>query len=686
MKALFIASIILLILLGSARRASAEESEAVRAALDVVMQQPKPRARMGVYNEEDLQRARRNVERYGWARRIADQLIADAEFWTAKSDQELYDLIPPDNPRALVVQYSYGCPLHGGFYATLQTSLETPYAWYCPTGDHWWKLGMTVQNPGTGGDVVIADDGSGWVAPEGFPHAGQRYWFVAAYRLYLLGVLYASPYQPTVARKEVPPCLSSLAFAYALTGDRRYAHKALLLLNRLAELYRTFDGISDLGSRKTHIAEISTTETWYIERASYAYDLVFDALDGDQELLDFFAAHGGADYNGDGKVNADDLRFNVQRNLFGYMYELSSRLVREEIADWQIDYLKNLVQLAQMLGSGPIMHEALESARGLRAEMANAFFRDGKHWYCSLGYSFGNTGTMARIGEYAYGFTDPQFYPQPLDPFQDPDYGFGALLSFLREADCDGQHPIMGDGGSGRSHTLTPNYRVEDEIGLVRVPEARNIYRQRLFAACGGDVNAKRNDPWVLFHADDFDPTGLDAAASTNRSHLFPASLIALLRAGERRATRKHVGLHFCRGTAAHGHHDALALFILGYGWGLTPDVGYWCDAHRKHGDSWLRHAASHGLVVPDGRNQVWATGELHAYADLPGLKLVEASAADAYPGLEMYRRAVLLLPVNPHPSSLIPYPSSLPMTTPTSSTSSASAAASRHTITVSTP
>lgn len=636
-----------------------QKEDAMEVAMETVLKAKKPRGMTGIYNAEDVARAKRNIAKYDWAKRLFQQVKSGADFWVAKSDEELYGFVPAENPRALVVSYNYGCPIHGGYYSTLQAAFDTPNRWLCPTGGEWWYPGLKVKNPGTGEEVAVEDDGHGWVAPKGFPHEGARYWFVAAYRLYRLGVLYARPYAPTVSGKWVPNCLESLALTYSLTGDRRYAHKALLLLNRMAELYRTFDGICDIGSRKTHISEISTTETWYIESMVRAYDLCFDAVAGDTELVRFFASKGNTDHNGDGNADTADLHYNIQRNLFGPIYELVTRLVREERADWQVDYVKNYVQLAAMLGDGEMMRQALDGPRGLFDEMINAFFRDGKHWYCSLGYSIGNVTNFARIAEEAHGFCDGKVHRKPLDPYHDRRSRFGDLLSFLREVDCDGHVPPMGDCGWGRERSLRPAYSSLDEIGLVRLPEHSDEYRQRLFVTCEGKVNDRRSDWWILFHADDFDSTGLKDAALSSRSHLFPASQIAILRVGEKSETRKHVGLHFCRGTASHAHYDNLALCIAAFGWGLTTDVTYWCDAHPKHGESWLRHAASHCLVVPDGRNQVIATGELHAYYDMPGMRIADASAEDAYPGLSLYRRSVLVIPVHPTGRSEVRNPKS---------------------------
>ena len=141
-----------------------------------------------------------------------------------------------------------------------------------------------------------------------------------------------------------------------------------------------------------------------------------------------------------------------------------------------------------------------------------------------------------------------------------------------------------------------------------------------------------------------------------NRAHLFPASQIAILRSGDRPENRVHAGLHAARGSESHRHFDKLLLAIKAFGWPLTTDVNYWADKHLKHdyGPGWLRHTASHNLVVADARNQEIATGIMHGYSDLPQLQTVDASCEDAYPGLSLYRRTFALLPIGPEKAYLV--------------------------------
>ena len=619
----------------------------IEQTLQIVMRSNKPRALMGMYDEEDLARALDNLERYGWARRIRDSIVAEADFWAAKSDEELYSLIPAENPRALVVSYNDGCPIHGGDRFAFHTSLEDFPRWQCAYGKEWWYSGAQITNPGTGEKVVVQDDGFGWVAPEGFLRPGTRYYFTGAARIWILGTLLSYPYKPALPGKKSPPCLRPLALAYALTGKDIYAHKTLLVLNRLAECYRHYNGTADIG-HPAFIAEWSTTEWSYINAVCDAYDLTFDAIECDRELLRFFAARGDADYNNDDQVTAEDLRHNLQRNLIGYMAAFSRFMVDTQSSDWQLYYIGCLTRIAKVLGNGQLMHEAIDGPRGYRRELLNAFYPDGKHWYHSIGYSRSKPRRMAEIAESAHGFSDPEHYPQPLDLYNDTHSTVAGLLSYPSAIDCEGSYPGYGDvcprGGPGK--VGPPPYRLMDETALVRLPRQRDRIARNL-SRCG-NVNARRKSPWVLFHSADFaPPTGPESDTRRSPSHLLPASQIAILRHGWERGQQTHFTLQFSPNTGSHTHNDTLALLVLFRGWALTPCVGYWRDAHQKFSGAWMKNAANHCLVTADNANQTGklGTGRFEAYAALRTFALADASTIGVYPA-SRYRRTLAMVPL----------------------------------------
>ncbi len=628
-----------------ARRRSREDAERTAPLIERAMTPRKERGFMAILSPEDVERGRRNVAAHRWAADLAARIRRDADWWAARSDDEIFDLIPAGNPRALCPQFEKGCPLHGGARQTFTATLEAPYRWRCSKGGELWYDGAVVPHPQTGEPVTVRDDGGGWVAPEGFPHAGRRYYFVAAYRYFLLGKLFATPYEGDggSAYQGGTPVVQ-LALAYALTGDRKYAHTCAVMLTRLADLYPTYDGCVEGPSQRQDGYIGQTFERFLVQNLILAADVVWDTLATDADLARFLAARGSP--------AAGDVPGYVQRRLLGSIYEYLHRLMPYMDGDFIMYEMTALAALAHCLGNAEIAAEALESDLGLRVLLTNSWFRDGKFIYDSCGYNVGNARTPLLIGEWLHGFMAPPRYPRPLDLYHDPDYRLSMLYEFLRRIDCDGRLPQVGDGGGsrGKQLRLTPPYDLDDERALVRLPEAREVYAARLAAAGGGGISRARMgraDWWVLFHAEESpaDAGGAPPPAPEQPSHLFGDGGIAVLRAGADPATRQHVCLTFSKGSYGHGHTDKLAVNILRYGYDFSADLGYpttWTDLKYQ---GWETHTASHCTVMLDEAPQRGnVTGILRFFARAPACDAVEASAESAYPDASVYRRTVALV------------------------------------------
>lgn len=603
-----------------------EDAARVAPQIALATKRRKPHGFLGSIKAEDVRRGRENVAKRPWARALSESILKDADWWVEQPDTYLRALIPVGNPRALCPQFEKGCPIHGGARMSFDTTLETPYRWRCKQGGEWWYDGMKVNNPTTGEEVTVHDDGSGWLAPPGFPNAGRRYFFVAAYRYYLLGKLFSSPYEPDsgASRYEGGTPIVQLALAYAISGDARYAHKAAVLLSRLADLYKTYDGGVEGPSQRQDGYIGNTFERFLVQNLILACDLIWDALDRPQQD-------------------------HLQHDLLAYIYEYLHRLMPYFDGDFLMYEMTALAALASTLDNPDITAEVLSSDTGLGVLMNNSWFRDGKFIYDSTGYNVGNARTPPLTAEWLQGFVAPPRYPKPLDVFNAPEYHIPALFDFVRNIDCDGRLPQIGDGGGARSKTLrlTPAYDPLDERALAYLPTERAFYTARLQAAAGGDLESYRRgnaDWWLLFHADKPLPAvSPSPQAPAPTSHLFPDSGIAILRAGASAQSRQHIALTFSKGRYGHGHRDKLAINVIRYGYDLSADLGYpttWTDI--KYG-GWETNAASHCTVMLDERDQHGnAIGQLDFYAALPMVDVVEASAEKAaYPDASLYRRTV---------------------------------------------
>jgi hypothetical protein len=656
------------------------EPERFRRAAELyerVIRRGKTRGFTGIFSRKDLARAKRNAERLAWAREMREEIVRDAGFWVEKGDEELYAMIPTQNPLALTPAQYHGCPIHGGNRSNLETDLLHPYQWRCTLGGEWWSNGVEVVNPGTGQRVRMADEGPGWVAPEGFPNAGTTYYFVGAYRCVLLYRLFSRPYSPQTGEgHQGRPAALALALAYALTGERRYAHKVGILLNRLAEVYGRFRGIKEGWEAydrskdpiRGYVGEASGREQGFIERVTLAYDLVFDALREDGETIRFFEARGGADYDGDGRATPGDVLFNIDRNLFAYIYEFLDRTLPLAGGDFLTSSLYALVQVGACLENGPMIRQALEDRTALYNVMTNSFFRDGKWWYDSTGYCAGHARMASEAAEWAHGFTDLEIFTRPIDLYEDPRFRLREIMTFSRLMDCDGRLPQIGDTGGGRNRVLRGTYSVVDEIGYLRLADQREAYARRIVEGTGGDVEAGRKggDLYLLFHAEPWEEreterrrrgetekehlpaSPLPRFSGSSESVLFHDSNFCILRAGGSRETRRHVALNYGKWNRGHGHRDKLAVNVIAYGYDLSADVGYPASWVSPKIGGWETHTASHCTVAVDGENQAFSTGSLNLFIPGPWVRLADASGERAYPDrVRLYRRAVALVPID---------------------------------------
>jgi len=132
--------------------------------------------------KEDVKSAIKNAECTSWGKAIKDHIFQTADYWASKSDDELFDLVPVGNPRAMTPSQFFGDPLTGGNRSTLATCLETPYRWYNKETKEWWYPGKKVVNPLTKEEIPVEDSGEGFMQPEGFANPGTRCMLVAAFR------------------------------------------------------------------------------------------------------------------------------------------------------------------------------------------------------------------------------------------------------------------------------------------------------------------------------------------------------------------------------------------------------------------------------------------------------------------------------------------------------------------------
>lgn len=668
--------------------------------------QYKNRSYTGVFSQKDFDQVRKNIKKYSWAKDIFNNIKKDADYWATKSDEDLYNLIPSENPRAFCPCYSFGCPICGTgkdvqTYGTLITSLDTPNRWQCTTCGRWWGPDEEIEYKTEKGTIKfnIKDDGYGWRIPKGLPGYGHTCYFVAAYRLYILYTLLGiergvnrsvitkgTSYQPRGA-------IGTMATVYAITGDTKYAHKTLLILNRLAQLYPMYDGLIDWGvGAQPRISYATMGEEEAIEACCYAYDIVFDYLPEDKELISFFEEKGQEDLDGDSKITHEDIRRNIAINLFGYMYDwlLCERKVTNN--DWTVMEASHMALIGRTLENPDIVYEALEGKKGFRDLMLNLHYNDGRFCYDSLGYHFNAISYFGKVLFAVDGYSDGEIFKKPVNLFDDESIIFKHMINYGQGVICNERIPGIGDQvipreridptTIGKNPVLicsapTPGmYLIDSKIGKDRflilstlIPKypclAHSIENKEIFIKRLMNMALKSQSQMaveLILKIPDIEKVVRKTHFESPTSRLFTDTGLGILRTNHKGIKRVHAMLNYGLSGYGHSHHNQLALNIIAYGYELTINKGYpftWAESSTKVFE-WLFDTKAQNTVRINGQNQTRCSletpvkeymGELHTYQDNDLVGIVDGSCEKAYPGLaEMYRRTIFLIKDKKHP------------------------------------
>lgn len=249
---------------------------------------------------------RENIRRDDWAGRMREKACAEAAPFLAMDDEEIWGLMPPHNiTRSWMVlsdgccpdcgkdvrmyfwrhdpeahPWKVACPHCGSLFpkndfgAFLESGLDSAGEFHREQADE--SLLYNEEEPEGARRSFGVDDG------EGYASDGRRWRFVGNYLVY------------SRWKKQVIGGAKALSEAYLYTGDIRYAHKAGILLDRVADLLGNFDFDREgLVYEKAHTAEgyvsyciDSATE---VKELALAYDRVYEGMRSDDGLVVFLS-------------------------------------------------------------------------------------------------------------------------------------------------------------------------------------------------------------------------------------------------------------------------------------------------------------------------------------------------------------------------------------------------------------
>ncbi|MBD3293678.1 MAG: hypothetical protein GF393_12195 [Armatimonadia bacterium] len=629
-----------------------------------------------LYPSEMTERARANAATYPWAATITEDIVEAAQPWMAMSDDELWGLMFGSTITRSWMVWSNGvCPACGEdvpMYNWEIDAIERPWKVRCPhcaeifpkNDFHaFYRSGLDdhgVFDPESADRSLLfnaehpdpndplhgfgVDDGEGYVD-------GDRRWrFIGAYLIY------------GQWKQAVLGGIRSLAAAYVVTGDRAYARKAGILLDRVADLYPTFDFktqglVYERGGSNGYVSvwHDACEET---RELALAYDQVFEGLRDDPELVEFLSAKAEQFGLENPKASFEDIQRNIEtgilRDALQNRHKISSNYPRTLIAianmqailDWPEsreavmglidDFLTRSTAVDGVTGEKGLANYSAFGLQSIALFLARwerampGFLAEILQRHPSLHDTYRFHIDTWCLNRYYPLSGDSGWFAAEIDQYQGVRFRRPGHPSEYSHKDAD-LDPSM----------FTFMWRLcelTDDPALVQVSYLAN---DREFAGL----------PWDLFAED---PSavqeGVEEVIDRSGAQPRPPSVnkhewhIAILRSG-RDGRRRAAWLDYDSG-GGHSHQDGMNLGLFALGLDLMPELGYppvqfggWGSAKAN----WYRMTAGHNTVTVDGTNQANAAGRTTLWATGRTIEVMRASAPGMIGG-QQYERTVGLV------------------------------------------
>ena len=607
-----------------------------------------PKDARTLFTDVEIAMARDNVANYPAARAVADKIIKEADYWADWTDEALREVVPSaEVPRSFEL-CPEGCPIHGkkifettgSFYPWI-VDPKKPFQVKCPIGGEtypsndygkFYRSGFKDRSDFNGPYV---DDGRGWVGPN-----GQRYWFVACWSHWL----WVS--HPTALHSNVQGGLAALGRAYLLTGKARYAHKAAVLLTRIAEVYPNMEHEAQSrygqlmaekdGTRYTGKIVNAIWETYLVAQFAETYDAIWETIAGDTALQKQYgesAAQIRALIDGNILEEGIDAVYG-KRARGNYGMHQRALLVLAIVRQ----HADNACYLSTVLDqpSGTVY-------LGLRTALNSFVWRDGQPFE-SPGYNIlwvqnitALTELLPKLG------VDISTLPR-----------LRRLYDAVLASIVIGRHtPAIGDT------TGVYGGLVGDDAAVFE--EAFRAYGDTRYAeflagfGAGGEDGFK--DFTSLLHAPiaPVPPPADGRRVAPQPSRLLSGFGLGILNnAADDTGVSLYFGQH-----VNHAHYDRMQFDLFANGQPMTPDLGY-PDAMNEYVPgifTWSLHTISHNTVTVDATPQPGnLPGVVQVMAEGAGARVLDVDAPGTYPQCEIYRRALVMVDTGPHQSYLVDF------------------------------
>lgn len=587
-----------------------------------------------LFTDVEISLARRNISKYPEAKAIKDKVERAAEPWLEWADEDLRKLMPDARvPRAFDLNVK-GCPVHGdtifkkGRYSWI-IDPKKPLQVTCPVGAETYPTNdyATYYHSNfkekKDWDTKYVDDGWGWIGPD-----GERYWFVA--------------YSNHWMWYKINDAISNLSQTYLLTGDKRYAHKATVMLYRLAEIYPSMDhakqsryGLMSAAAGRVYNGKIvnSIWETGLSRQLVIAYDMIWNSIDSDAELQKLHGKNGPEIRSFiEANLLEDIMDAYFERKISGNFGMHQNTLLHTVIVRQNVDrekYLRMLIDEPNKSGA----HS------GIRYALYNSVFRDGlplesPHYNALWINAISTIAELLNKGGLS-------LYEEPrLRMIYDAQINSVAVKNFT---------PAIGDSGS-------PLGEIIGKGNAYKI--AHNAYNEPRYLSWSSGGGAQRASTFSDFNSLFVSPVErkpqTPVITTAQPSRLFAGYGLGIL---NNKADNSGVSLTYGY-HGSHYHWDFLNFELYANGQKMMPDLGYpdQMNAYVPGIYSWSQNTISHNTVVVDAQKQAQnKPGVLHNFANAPFARSVDASS-QAYPQATVYRRNLVMVDVDENNSYTVDF------------------------------
>jgi len=635
-----------------------------------------PKQHSTLYPAQLRDAARDNSATYPWAEQMRREIVEAAEPWLAMSDDELWSLVFGSTiTRSWMVWHNGMCPACGEdvpMYNWEMDALGRPWKVRCPhCGEifpkndfHAFYLSGLDQHgvfdPQRADRSLLfnaahpdPDDplhGFGVDDGEGYVDGDRRWRFIGAYLIY------------GQWKHAVLGGVKALAAAYVVTGDPACAHKAGVLLDRVADLYPTFDFktqglVYERGGSNGYVSvwHDACEET---RELALAYDQVFEGLGDDPELVAFLSRKAEEFGLDNPKASFEDIQRNIEgsilRDAIASRHKISSNYPRTDIAIANmtaiLDWPESREEVLGIIDGFLTRSTAVDGVTGEKG-LANysafglqsiALFL--ATWERAMpGFLAETLERHPRLHE-TYRFHIDTWCLSRYYPLSGDSGWFAAAMP--RYQGVRFRRPGRESGYSHRDAGLAPSmftfmwrlYELTDDPAFVQV----------LYLANDREMTGL---PYDLFAAD---PQAVQEGvrALIDRAGAEPrlGSIdkrewhIGILRSGAGEH-RRAAWLDYDSG-GGHGHLDGMNLGLFAKGLDLMPEFGYPPVQFGGWGSprsSWYRITPGHNTVTVDGASQAKTAGHTTLWASGQGIEVMRASAPGMIGGAQYERTAALV-------------------------------------------